>query len=95
MQGKRLKIAPHGVGYTRYTTPGKSVPRSKADYPSDGIPNEDKARVRELLRQCLPTLAERPFEYERLCWDSEYDSESYWRFTVVSLLNPARLMRIS
>lgn len=71
VEGRRLKIAPHGVGYTHYMAPGKSYPRSKSKYPSDGIPTEAKEQVRELLRDALPTLAERPFEYERLCWDAE------------------------
>lgn len=72
IEGRRLKIAPHGVGYTHYMTPGgKSHPRSKTSNPTDGIPSEDKERVRELLRMALPTLAERPFEYERMCWDAE------------------------
>lgn len=72
VEGRRLKIAPHGVGYTHYMAPGKSYPRSKASYPSDGIPTEAKEQVRELLRDALPSLAERPFEYERMCWDAEW-----------------------
>lgn len=78
--GRRLKVAPHGVGYTRYVTPGRSVPRSQNDYPSDGIPTEDKELVRELLRQCLPTLAERPFIYSRMCWDSD-TPDAHFRIT--------------
>lgn len=71
VDGRRLKIAPHGVGYTHYLSPGKSYPRSKARYPGDGIPDEAKGLVRQLLRECLPDLADRPFAYERMCWDAE------------------------
>lgn len=70
-EGQRLKVAPHGVGFTHYIAPGKSYPRSKSQHASDGIPDESKALIRQLLRECLPDLADRNFEYERMCWDAE------------------------
>lgn len=75
--GRRLKIAPHGVGYTHYISPGKSFPRAKSTYPSDGIPTEAKEGIRELLRDALPDLADRPFGYERMCWDSDSKDASF------------------
>lgn len=77
VEGRRLKIAPHGVGYTHYISPGKSYPRSKSLNPSDSIPREAKAHLRELLKQCLPDLADRPFIYERMCWDAEWVHDSF------------------
>jgi len=70
-EGRQLKIAPHSVGYTHYVSPGKSFPRAKSSYPSDGIPTEAKEGIRELLRDTLPDLADRPFGYERMCWDAD------------------------
>jgi sarcosine oxidase/L-pipecolate oxidase len=69
--GRRLKVAPHGVGYTHYVTPGKSYPRARSMHTTDGIPREAKQLVRKLLPECLPDLADRSFGYERLCWDAE------------------------
>lgn len=60
-----------GSQYTHYVSPTLSYPRSKAEHPSDGIPTEAQALVRKFLAECVPSLAQRPFSFQRLCWDAE------------------------
>ncbi|KAI5478463.1 fructosyl amino acid oxidase [Pseudohyphozyma bogoriensis] len=69
--GRRLKIAPKSPGYTNYITPNHSVPRCKAQNPTDTIPSDARAQVREFLRECMPSLADRPFSHEQMCWDGD------------------------
>ncbi|KAI0107385.1 FAD dependent oxidoreductase [Hypoxylon sp. NC0597] len=69
-----LKICPAMAGYTNYDTlSGLSLP------PEDNafIPAQDEAMIRRVLRETLPTLADRPLIGRRVCWcadtaDSEY-----------------------
>lgn len=48
-----------------------SVPHTFKDHPLDGIPTEIEAAMRHNLRRLFPALADRPFCYERLCWDAD------------------------
>ncbi|RAL08618.1 NAD(P)/FAD-dependent oxidoreductase [Aspergillus homomorphus CBS 101889] len=64
-----LKICPMGGGYIN-TDPGTGVSLPPATLrESDGVlPKEDEERMRKLLRQALPALADRPFVQKKLCW---------------------------
>lgn len=77
----KLKVARHGYGYANPVTiphPEKpetsgetitvSLPRTKLDDPDMDIPAEGKAICREFLKNCIPSLADRPFTYTRICW---------------------------
>jgi sarcosine oxidase/L-pipecolate oxidase len=64
-----LKLCPMGGGYinTNKKTMTSLPPLSKED--SLGfLPVEDEAKLRELLRQTIPALSQRPFVKKSLCW---------------------------
>lgn len=65
----QLKVCPFGAGYTNYVPGG--APGSKHSLPprdNDFIPAGDEERVRKLLRETLPELAEQPLVCKHLCW---------------------------
>jgi sarcosine oxidase / L-pipecolate oxidase len=65
-----FKLCPLGAGYTNNKS---GVPQDIQDY----IPREDEQKLRWLLREVFPWMAERPFVEKRMCWfadtgDSEF-----------------------
>ncbi|KAF4873993.1 L-saccharopine oxidase [Colletotrichum siamense] len=71
-----LKLCPLGAGFTN-TVNGTSTP---TEFPSarsqDFIPPDDEHKLRTLLRETLPWLADRPFVDRKFCWFSDtQDSE--------------------
>lgn len=74
-----FKICPLGAGYLNSDEKtGASLPPSKS-FPAlqDYIPASDERKLRRLLRETLPWLADRPFVDQKMCWfadtaDSEY-----------------------
>ena len=73
-----FKLCPLGTGYTNINDDGISLPpEDHLPPPQDYIPFEDEQKLRQLLRETFPWVAERPFVEQRLCWfadtaDSEY-----------------------
>ncbi|KAK8112387.1 FAD dependent oxidoreductase [Apiospora sp. TS-2023a] len=73
-----LKLCPSGAGYTNFVSSSSddksvSVPPDFNDF----ITPADESKIRKLLRETLPGLAERPLINTHLCWcadtaDSEY-----------------------
>lgn len=63
-----LKICPVGGGYVN-TDPvsGRSLPPQTLTE-SDVLPLEDEKRIRQLLRDALPSLADRELVGKKLCW---------------------------
>ncbi|KUI55311.1 L-saccharopine oxidase [Cytospora mali] len=64
---RQLKICPSGAGYTNLM----SVHGSKHSLPprnNDIVPEEDERRIRKLIRQTIPELAERPLICKHVCW---------------------------
>ena len=45
-----------------------SYPRTPITNPSDVIPAEAEAQIRDNLREIMPMIADRPFDRTRLCW---------------------------
>ena len=74
-----LKLCPLGAGFINSDSQtGVSLPPSgELPAPRDYIPASDEAKLRKLLRETLPWLADRPFVDQKMCWfadtrDSEY-----------------------
>ncbi|OJJ50367.1 hypothetical protein ASPZODRAFT_149707 [Penicilliopsis zonata CBS 506.65] len=54
-----------------------SHPRTLITHPSDLIPADAEATIRENLREIMPMLADRPFDRTRLCWRSRAPTEDF------------------
>ena len=73
-----FKLCPLGAGYTNTRSDGVSLPPTdRLPPPQDYIPAEDERKLRQLLRETFPWMADRPFIDQKLCWfadtaDSEY-----------------------
>lgn len=61
-----LKLCPMGGGYIN-TNPSSGVSEAPKDL-IRFIPKEDERKMRELLRQTLPHLADRPLVEKFICW---------------------------
>ncbi|KAI9734266.1 MAG: hypothetical protein M1834_002370 [Cirrosporium novae-zelandiae] len=48
-----------------------SLPRTTVDYPTDIIPADASVKLRDDLREIIPTLADRKFHRTKLCWLSQ------------------------
>ena len=64
-----LKLCPMGAGIVNTDrATGVSLPPKEHAASTGFLPAEDEAKLRELLRQTLPALADRPFVQKSLCW---------------------------
>ncbi|ETI21005.1 hypothetical protein G647_07348 [Cladophialophora carrionii CBS 160.54] len=74
-----LKLCPLGAGYVntdkrmRVSIP----PRQSVPAPRDHIPASDEKKLRQLLRETLPWLADRPFVDQRMCWFADTADSDY------------------
>lgn len=62
-----LKLCPMGGGYIN-TNPSTGVSEAPKSLSRGFVPAEDERKMRELLRQTLPYLADRPLVQKSLCW---------------------------
>ncbi|KAK4934910.1 hypothetical protein LTR10_023943 [Elasticomyces elasticus] len=76
---KLFKLCPLGGGYVNSNKgKGTSLPPSESlTAPKNYIPASDEEKLRRLLRETLPWMADRPFVEQKMCWfadtsDSEY-----------------------
>lgn len=72
-----LKIASNCAGYVNYVDGGRGKKISVPMTTTNDIPKADQDRIRALLRETFPALAERPLIQKFICWcadtiDSEY-----------------------
>ncbi|KAH7000418.1 FAD dependent oxidoreductase [Ilyonectria destructans] len=55
--------------FKNHSVSGASILHSVGDHPYDGCPRELEEEMRQLIREAIPELADRPFVTTRLCWD--------------------------
>lgn len=75
-----FKLCPLGAGYTNTGKDGISLPtsaHSTSEPISDWIPKADEVKLRTLLREMLPWMADRPFVDKKLCWFSDSKDSEY------------------
>ncbi|KAH0398555.1 oxygen oxidoreductase, partial [Aureobasidium melanogenum] len=64
-----FKLCPLGAGYTNTLESGLSIPPAdRLPSPQDFIPAADELKLRKLLQEVFPWMAERPFVDQKLCW---------------------------
>ncbi|KAH7028775.1 FAD dependent oxidoreductase [Microdochium trichocladiopsis] len=73
-----LKICPMGGGYinTDQQT-GVSLPPDDWSQTVDILPVEDEKRIRQLLRETIPALADRPLVNKALCWFADTEDSDF------------------
>jgi sarcosine oxidase/L-pipecolate oxidase len=71
-----LKLCPMGGGYIN-TNPATGVSEAPSVLNRGFVPPEDERKMRELLRQTLPYLAERPLVEKSLCWFADTADSDY------------------
>lgn len=76
---KLFKLCPLGAGFTNTNSAGTSLPPANASSPgwTGFIPLEDERKLRMLLRQTLPWMADRPFVDNKFCWFSDTSDSEY------------------
>jgi sarcosine oxidase/L-pipecolate oxidase len=74
-----FKLCPLGTGYTNTNQDtGISLPPAgQRPWPQDFIPEEDEKKLRQLLREIFPWMAERPFVEKKMCWFSDTHDSNY------------------
>lgn len=75
-----FKLCPLGAGYSNTGPDDISLPpseRSTSTPISDWIPKADEAKLRTLLCEMLPWMADRPFVDKKLCWFSDSKDSDY------------------
>lgn len=73
-----FKLCPLGSGFTNTREDGVSLPPpDRLPPPQDFIPREDETKLRELLRQTFPWMADRPFVDQKLCWFADSADSDY------------------
>jgi len=64
-----FKLCPLGAGYTNPQESGVSLPPiDRLPQPQDFIPAADERKLRKLLQEVFPWMADRPLVEQRLCW---------------------------
>lgn len=68
-----LKLCPSGGGITNYSGTKVSIPPTDNSY----IPAHDEEAIRKILRETLPSLADRPLINKHMCWVADTRDSAY------------------
>lgn len=63
-----IKICDEHPGYTNMVTTPDGSSLTSIPFEKTQIPKESETRIRALLRETMPQLANRPFSFARICW---------------------------
>lgn len=69
--GNELKICDEHPGYLNFVYDERRGEKRSMPFARNQIPRASETRIRGLLRETLPQLADRPFSFARLCWDAD------------------------
>lgn len=75
-----FKLCPLGAGFTNRSGRADGVSLPPGDMlppPQDFIPVEDERKLRRLLGEMLPWMAERPFVDKKLCWFADTKDSNF------------------
>lgn len=73
-----FKLCPLGIGYTNTGADGISLPPpDRLPPPQDFIPAGDEEKLRQLLRETFPWMADRPFVEQKLCWFADTQDSDF------------------
>lgn len=69
-EGKRgeIKICDEHPGYTNMVPSANGSSLLGIPFEKTQIPKESEMRIRELLKETMPQLVDRPFSFSRICW---------------------------
>ncbi|KAL5358763.1 FAD dependent oxidoreductase [Aspergillus floccosus] len=71
-----IKICDEHPGYTNMTTGSDGRVRS-LPFEKTQVPREAEMRVRKLLSETMPQLADRPFSFARICWCADTSNREF------------------
>ncbi|KAK5128081.1 hypothetical protein LTR85_005198 [Meristemomyces frigidus] len=67
----QIKICDEHPGYVHMVSDPKTGEKRSVPFAKHQIPVESEARIRQLLQDTMPHLAERGFSFARICWDAD------------------------
>ncbi|OJJ86243.1 NAD(P)/FAD-dependent oxidoreductase [Aspergillus glaucus CBS 516.65] len=71
-----IKICDEHPGYTNMEQLADGTPQS-IPFERTQVPKESEARVRALLSETMPQLADRPFSFARICWCADTPNREF------------------
>ena len=71
-----IKICDEHPGYTNMEQSADGTPQS-IPFEKTQVPKESEARVRALLSDTMPQLADRPFSFARICWCADTPNREF------------------
>lgn len=71
-----IKICDEHPGYTNMEKSADGTPQS-IPFERTQVPKESEARVRALLSETMPQLANRPFSFARICWCADTPNREF------------------
>lgn len=66
-----IKICDEHPGYVHILADPETGEKRSVPFAKHQIPMESEARIRQLLRDTMPHLADRAFSFARICWDAD------------------------